>query len=80
MSVSAQESSPRLRELRLRAGLSQRGLARVAGVASNTVRSAELGMVPRPELQRKLADALCRELDEPVAIFDLFPLIVEDAA
>ena len=48
-----------LRETRLRAVLSQRELARRAGVALRTVVEAEAGrQTPRPATMRKLADAL----------------------
>ena len=48
-----------LRELRERNALSQRDLARLAGIAVNTVLDAERGRRrPRPSTRRKLAKAL----------------------
>ena len=48
-----------LRELRERNALSQRDLARMAGVAVNTVLDAERGRRrPRPSTRRKIAKAL----------------------
>jgi transcriptional regulator with XRE-family HTH domain len=60
LSETAQSSGERLSALRQQVGLSQRELARRAGVASNTVRSAELGSVPGPEPRRRIATALAR--------------------
>jgi transcriptional regulator with XRE-family HTH domain len=80
MSTSVQRSSDRLRVLRLRAGFSQRSLALAAGVAPNTIRNAENGVVLRPELQHRVVNALNLWLDEPLSIFDLWPLVDEDHA
>ncbi len=56
-----------LRELRERNALSQRDLARLAGVAANTVLDVEKGRRrPRPSTRRKLAkalDVLPRDID-----------------
>jgi transcriptional regulator with XRE-family HTH domain len=60
LSETAQSSGERLRALRYEVGLSQRELARRAGVASNTVRHAERGSVPEPESRRAIATALAR--------------------
>ena len=50
---------PTLREVRLRQVLSQRALARRAGVAQRTIVEAELGrQVPRLATMRKLCEAL----------------------
>jgi DNA-binding XRE family transcriptional regulator len=48
----------RLRLMRERAALSQRDLARAAGVAEATIRNVEHGDDPRPSTIRKLAAAL----------------------
>lgn len=54
-----------LREARLRKLLSQRELARRAGVALATVTNIELGKIrPHPSTLRKLADALGVEPEE----------------
>jgi transcriptional regulator with XRE-family HTH domain len=60
LSESAQSSAERLRALRQQVGLSQRELARRAGVAPNTVRSAERKSVPGPDSRRRIATALAR--------------------
>ncbi len=50
---------PTLREVRLRRFLSQRELARRAGVAQRTIVEAEAGrQVPHAKTMRKLAEAL----------------------
>jgi transcriptional regulator with XRE-family HTH domain len=56
---------PNLRELRTRAALSQRDLARLAGVAHTTIVRLESGDPNvRPSTLRKLARALgCRPVD-----------------
>jgi transcriptional regulator with XRE-family HTH domain len=52
-----------LRELRVRSGLSQRELARRAGVAGNTVLTAERGTsAPSVESQQRITAALVRAL------------------
>ena len=48
----------RLRELRLRAALSQDDLAQLAGVSRQTVARGEAGEAVRPSSVRKLAEAL----------------------
>lgn len=68
MSDSAQQCSRRLRERRIRAGLTQRQLAKLADVASNTVSMVERGRHPLPAVQVKLARAL------GVDVFDIWPL------
>jgi transcriptional regulator with XRE-family HTH domain len=55
----------RLKELRLRAGLTQEALARAAGVANDAVRKWERGKrTPLLDMAAKLADALGCTLDE----------------
>jgi transcriptional regulator with XRE-family HTH domain len=51
---------PRLRVLRLNAGLSQEELARAAGVSEATIKRLEMGKGkrPHPSTRRKLAAAL----------------------
>jgi transcriptional regulator with XRE-family HTH domain len=59
---------PGLRRARLNAALSQRDLARRAGVAASTITRIETGAQAHPSTMRKLADALgCtpRDLMQP---------------
>lgn len=60
--------------LRVNAGLSPRELAYFTGLSAPTIRSAEAGGVPRPRVQRAIADYF--EL-EPL---DLWPVSVQAAA
>jgi transcriptional regulator with XRE-family HTH domain len=54
--------TPRLRELRERAALSQEDLAKKAGVARATIADLEANKRPaRPSTRRKLAEALAVE-------------------
>jgi len=56
---------PTLKELRDRRALSQRDLARAAGVDESTIIDLELGRrAPRPSTRRKLAKALKVKLEE----------------
>ena len=67
---------PTLKEARRRRVLSQRELARRAGVVQRTIVEAEAGrQVPRPATMRKLAEALGVE----VADVDEFRAAIEDA-
>lgn len=67
---------PSLRELRLRRVLSQRELAKRAGVVQRTIVEAEAGrQVPHPATMRKLAEALGTE----VADVDEFRRAIEAA-
>lgn len=72
MSSIAQQATPpfaqRLRERRIRAGLSGRQLATLAGVSDTTIMRAERGVVPSPAVQVKVAGAL------GVDVFELWPL------
>jgi transcriptional regulator with XRE-family HTH domain len=79
MRQSVQVSNGRLRSHRLRAGLSRRELARLAGVSSSTIDRAEGGAIPWPEQQHKIACVLTDRLGEAITTLDLWPL-VEDAA
>jgi transcriptional regulator with XRE-family HTH domain len=55
----------RLTELRRRAGLTQEGLARAAGVGTDAVRKWERGKrTPSFDMATRLADALGVSLDE----------------
>jgi lambda repressor-like predicted transcriptional regulator len=56
-------ASQKLRELRLSRGMSIRELGRAAGISLNTVRNAELQMLPEPRCQLAMA-----------RVFDLGPL------
>jgi transcriptional regulator with XRE-family HTH domain len=60
MSESAQYATggARLHELRVAAGLSAAELARMAGLAGNTILNAERGAVPSLANQRAIVDAL----------------------
>jgi transcriptional regulator with XRE-family HTH domain len=80
LAIETQQASLLLRPLRLRAGLSQRELARRACVASNTVANAERGHVPLRPTQERIARALAAVLDEPVDGDQLWPPIEGTAA
>jgi transcriptional regulator with XRE-family HTH domain len=57
--------SNRLQELRRARGLSQDGLARLAGVPNGTIKNIEQGLrVPRLDTAAKLAKALGASLNE----------------
>ncbi len=56
----------RLRELRLRAGLTQQAIAQAAGLSVSTVGRLEQGGNPTPET----VTALARALGVPVGAFD----------
>lgn len=75
MSGYAQTASQVLTRYRILAGLSQRGLAELAGVPSNSVWQAEHGSVPYAVTQDKIALALSTRLERPVSRFDLWPLV-----
>ena len=67
---------PTLREVRLRQLLSQRELAKRAGVVQRTIVEAEAGrQVPRPATMRKLSEALGVAPEE----VDEFRAAIEDA-
>jgi transcriptional regulator with XRE-family HTH domain len=76
----AQVPSPNLTRYRILAGLTQRGLAELAGVSSNSVWQAEHGRdgyprsVPLVSTQERIAEALSSKLERPVSRFDLWPL------
>lgn len=64
----AQRCSITLVERRIRAGLTQRQLAKRAGVSNNTVWGAEHGRVPTPAVQIAIASVLA------VDVLELWPL------
>lgn len=80
MRTVSQHPSVVVRTLRLRAGLSQRELAKAAGTAPNTVRGAERGRLPTPDNQRRIAQALSLALDEPIDRLDIWPIVEHEAA
>jgi transcriptional regulator with XRE-family HTH domain len=51
----SEETARRLRERRINAGLTQAELAERADVSEAVIRRAELGAVPRPAAQAKIA-------------------------
>lgn len=55
---------PRLREWRLRRGLSQDELARLSGLSRTTILKLEAGRDAWPKTARKLARALHVKIDE----------------
>ena len=63
-----------LRQLRRRAALSSRELARLAGTAPNTIRNAERGTIPKEQTQDRIAAALTHALGEYVDPLELWPL------
>lgn len=75
-----QQPSPNLTTYRLRAGLSKRALAKLAGVSDGVVKVAENGAVPIPSSQAKLAAALSEALGEQLSTLDLWPLVERDEA
>jgi transcriptional regulator with XRE-family HTH domain len=74
-----QRPSTNLCDLRLRAGLSGRALARLARLSQSSVRYAERGVgVPHPQTQLKIARALSVSLGETVTVLDLWPLAEDE--
>lgn len=76
----AQDPSELLGRYRVYAGLSKRGLARLAGVPEATVREAERGSVPIALTQHRLAAALSQALGRPIDRFELWPLVKRQGA
>jgi transcriptional regulator with XRE-family HTH domain len=63
----------RLTELRFEAGLSQRGLASIAGVTPGVVQLAEKGWTPHPGHAGAILEVLERKLDRKVRYIEIWP-------
>jgi transcriptional regulator with XRE-family HTH domain len=75
-----QAGSTKLRELRVRAGLTPGQLAELAGCSRRTIQRAEQGHVPVFVNQRAIARALTHELRLAVELdhLDLWPLVEDE--
>jgi DNA-binding XRE family transcriptional regulator len=85
MSRPAQQPSPNLAALRMRAHLTPATLAKRAGVATRTIHYAERGSIPHLATQIKIATALRRALrtdsptyPRPLTHLDLWPPANDD--
>lgn len=74
-SLPKQQASRQLEALRIRAGLTQRGLAAAAGLHSTTILQAERGRVPSPPTQKAIAIALSSALSDQITPLDLWPML-----
>ncbi len=81
MSSNPTRPTSKLHDLRNAAGLSQRELAKLSGIARDTIVSIEGGRcVPRAGTAKKLLAVLNKELKTKLRNWDVFPDVFKDPA